>query len=74
MVDEPQGEIYGGLVAGPAFRDITSFALNYLKIPPDPDSELQHAVVDPPVADREDVDDVAHAQPPRAARSPGSGS
>jgi cell division protein FtsI/penicillin-binding protein 2 len=35
MVDEPQGEIYGGLVAGPAFRDITSFALNYLKIPPD---------------------------------------
>jgi cell division protein FtsI/penicillin-binding protein 2 len=34
MVDEPQGEIYGGLVAGPAFRDITSFSLNYLKIPP----------------------------------------
>ncbi|MGH2967878.1 MAG: peptidoglycan D,D-transpeptidase FtsI family protein, partial [Solirubrobacteraceae bacterium] len=34
MVDEPQGEIYGGLVAGPAFRQITSFALNYLKIPP----------------------------------------
>ena len=35
MVDEPQGEIYGGLVAGPAFREITSFALNYLKIPPE---------------------------------------
>ena len=34
MVDEPQGEIYGGLVAGPAFRKITSFALNYLQIPP----------------------------------------
>ena len=34
MVDEPHGEIYGGLVAGPAFREITSFALNYLKIPP----------------------------------------
>ena len=34
MVDEPRGEIYGGLVAGPAFREITSFALNYLKIPP----------------------------------------
>ena len=31
-------ERYAGatiLVAGPAFRDITSFALNYLKIPPD---------------------------------------
>jgi cell division protein FtsI (penicillin-binding protein 3)/stage V sporulation protein D (sporulation-specific penicillin-binding protein) len=34
MVDEPKGEIYGGLVAGPAFKRITSFALNYLKIPP----------------------------------------
>jgi cell division protein FtsI (penicillin-binding protein 3) len=34
MVDEPQGEIYGGLVAGPAFRKITGFALNYLRIPP----------------------------------------
>ena len=34
MVDEPQGDIYGGAVAAPAWRDITSFALNYLKIPP----------------------------------------
>jgi cell division protein FtsI/penicillin-binding protein 2 len=35
MVDEPQGDIYGGTVAAPAFREITSFALNYLRIPPD---------------------------------------
>ena len=34
MVDEPQGDIYGGTVAAPAFREITSFALNYLRIPP----------------------------------------
>ena len=34
MVDEPKGEIYGGLVAGPAFREIMSFALIYLRIPP----------------------------------------
>jgi cell division protein FtsI (penicillin-binding protein 3) len=34
MVDEPQGEIYGGLVAAPAFQAITSFALPYLGIPP----------------------------------------
>jgi cell division protein FtsI (penicillin-binding protein 3) len=34
MVDEPKGEIYGGLVAGPAFKRIASFALSYLKIPP----------------------------------------
>ena len=35
MVDEPQGEIYGGLIAAPAFKEITSFALNYLQIPPE---------------------------------------
>jgi cell division protein FtsI/penicillin-binding protein 2 len=34
MVDEPQGDIYGGTVAAPAFREITSFALTYLKIAP----------------------------------------
>ena len=34
MVDEPQGAIYGGTVAAPAFREITSFALNYLRIAP----------------------------------------
>jgi cell division protein FtsI (penicillin-binding protein 3) len=34
MVDEPQGEIYGGSVAAPAFQAITSFALPYLGIPP----------------------------------------
>jgi cell division protein FtsI/penicillin-binding protein 2 len=35
MVDEPQGDIYGGTVAAPAFQRITSFALNYLRISPD---------------------------------------
>ena len=35
MVDEPQGEIYGGTVAAPAFEEIVSFALPYLGIPPD---------------------------------------
>jgi cell division protein FtsI/penicillin-binding protein 2 len=34
MVDEPQGMIYGGQVAGPAFEKIVSFALPYLRIPP----------------------------------------
>jgi cell division protein FtsI (penicillin-binding protein 3) len=34
MVDEPQGNIYGGVVAAPAFEKIASFALPYLKIPP----------------------------------------
>jgi len=35
MVDEPQSEIYGGVVAAPAFQQIMSFALPYLRIPPD---------------------------------------
>lgn len=34
MVDEPQGQIYGGVVAAPAFERIVEFALPYLKIPP----------------------------------------
>ena len=34
MVDEPKGEIYGGVVAAPAFERIVEFALPYLRIPP----------------------------------------
>ncbi|MDX6656254.1 MAG: hypothetical protein QOH62_1047 [Solirubrobacteraceae bacterium] len=34
MADEPQGAIYGGTVAAPAFGQIMAFALQYLKIPP----------------------------------------
>ena len=33
-IDEPQGEIYGGVVAAPAFEQIVSFALSYLGVPP----------------------------------------
>jgi cell division protein FtsI/penicillin-binding protein 2 len=35
MVDEPHGDIYGGVVAAPAFRDIARFALQYLEVQPD---------------------------------------
>jgi cell division protein FtsI (penicillin-binding protein 3) len=34
-VDEPHGQIYGGLVAAPAFAQIASFDLQYLEVPPD---------------------------------------
>jgi cell division protein FtsI (penicillin-binding protein 3) len=34
-VDEPHGQIYGGLVAAPAFQQIASFDLQYLAVPPD---------------------------------------
>jgi len=33
VVDQPQGEIYGGSVAAPAFGKIASFALPYLGVP-----------------------------------------
>jgi cell division protein FtsI (penicillin-binding protein 3) len=35
LVDEPQGQYYGGMVAAPAFRELAKFALQYLEIPPD---------------------------------------
>lgn len=34
VVDQPQGDIYGGSVAAPAFQQILNFALPYLKIAP----------------------------------------
>jgi len=34
VVDEPQGDIYGGAVAAPAFGEIAAFALPYLRIAP----------------------------------------
>ncbi|OLE37898.1 MAG: hypothetical protein AUG48_03140, partial [Actinobacteria bacterium 13_1_20CM_3_68_9] len=35
VVDEPQGNYYGGVVAAPAFGEIAKFALPYLQIQPD---------------------------------------
>jgi cell division protein FtsI/penicillin-binding protein 2 len=35
VVDQPQGEIYGGTVAAPAFGTIASFALPYLGVAPE---------------------------------------
>jgi cell division protein FtsI (penicillin-binding protein 3) len=36
VVDEPQGDIYGGSVAGPAFQKIVGWAVPYFGINPDP--------------------------------------
>ena len=38
-VDEPQGDIYGGTVAAPAFATIAEFALQYLDVPPDVEND-----------------------------------
>lgn len=35
-IDEPKGMVYGGLVAGPVFREIGSWALNHLMVNPQP--------------------------------------
>jgi cell division protein FtsI (penicillin-binding protein 3) len=35
VVNQPQGEIYGGTVAAPAFGQIAEFALPYLGVPPE---------------------------------------
>jgi len=35
MVDEPRGQIFGGVIAAPAFAEIAKFDLQYLEIPPD---------------------------------------
>src|SRR6478672_9239179 len=42
-IDEPQGQIFGGLVAAPAFRDIARFALQYMDVPPDDPASLKNA-------------------------------
>ncbi len=34
VVDEPQGAIYGGVVAAPAFQQIVAFAMPYLELSP----------------------------------------
>jgi cell division protein FtsI (penicillin-binding protein 3) len=36
VVDEPQGNIYGGSVAGPAFQKIVGWAVPYFGINPNP--------------------------------------
>src|SRR5436190_22812640 len=35
VVNQPQGDYYGGTVAAPAFGEIARFALPYLRIPPE---------------------------------------
>jgi cell division protein FtsI (penicillin-binding protein 3) len=35
IIDEPQDEYYGGIVAAPVFKQIAQQTLNYLNVPPD---------------------------------------
>lgn len=44
MVDEPQGAIFGGVVAAPAFQQIARFALQYYEVQPDAPTPTSAAV------------------------------
>lgn len=44
VVYEPKGQIYGGVVAAPVFREITRQALSYLNVPRE-DNPGQHALL-----------------------------
>ncbi|MEW6419958.1 MAG: penicillin-binding transpeptidase domain-containing protein [Nitrospirota bacterium] len=39
VINEPKGQIYGGVVAAPVFKDIASQALSYLDIPMDDNTD-----------------------------------
>jgi cell division protein FtsI/penicillin-binding protein 2 len=45
MVDEPRGQIWGGVVAAPIFRDLARFSLQYLEVPPDAPESKRSSVV-----------------------------
>jgi cell division protein FtsI (penicillin-binding protein 3) len=42
VIDQPQGDIYGGSVAGPVFQKIVGWAVPYFGINPDPDHVSQN--------------------------------
>ena len=45
-IDEPKGQIWGGVVAAPVFQEISRFALQYLEVPPDaPETKAGGATV-----------------------------
>ncbi|MGC4000616.1 MAG: penicillin-binding transpeptidase domain-containing protein [Anaeromyxobacter sp.] len=50
FIDEPRGEIYGGEVAAPAFREISEYALRMMGVPPNRPVAGTPAAPEPPVA------------------------
>jgi cell division protein FtsI (penicillin-binding protein 3) len=45
-IDEPKGQIWGGVVAAPVFQDLARFALQYLEVPPDaPETRVGSATI-----------------------------
>jgi cell division protein FtsI (penicillin-binding protein 3) len=51
VIDRPTAGAYGGIVAAPAFREVTGYALRRLQVPPDPPGSDPPASPDAGVAD-----------------------
>ncbi len=49
-IDEPKGEVYGGEVAAPVFREVAEHALKSLGVPPSDDAAPAAPVAEPAVA------------------------
>lgn len=79
FVDEPKGEVYGGEIAAPAFREVAEYAMKMLGVPPTGAALASGpAPAGPPVqaaaaaeGDEEDEPPPVEAADPRTAGLPG---
>ena len=75
FVDEPKGEVYGGEVAAPAFREVVEYAMKMLGVPPAGAALASAAPPAPTAAPAPEADDedppAVEAADPRTARLPG---
>jgi cell division protein FtsI (penicillin-binding protein 3) len=73
VVDEPKTDVYGGLVAAPAFKEIATAAMAHLAVPPSRTAEAAVAPVAPPVAVKAPVTPKPAAARPVVAEQAGEG-
>jgi len=64
LIDEPKGMTYGGLVAGPVFKEVGSWALNHLGVSPDPELLAAGETRSPKVSDEMPVEAVTEPELP----------
>lgn len=73
FVDEPKGEIYGGEVAAPAFREVAEYAMKMLGVPPTAPKIAAAAEPPPAPAEPEGPPAVEQATRRTAERPAGTG-
>jgi cell division protein FtsI (penicillin-binding protein 3) len=71
FVDEPRGDIYGGEVAAPAFREIVEYALARMGVPPEGTAVAAAPPVAAPAAPESEIPPPVEVGAPRVARPPG---